>query len=322
MVGTSRSSRTAFLIPTHQGSQTIAATVASALALADVYVVDDGSPDDTSGAARLAGAAVYTLTNNVGKANAIRAALDRHWVECDGSRLAQRYDFIAILDDDVILDEAWLIHTEARMVDNTTAAVEGYSVSYWPRALKWNGWVAARAMTTWRLQRLHTPLQIATGSKQWLIGAHVLYRASVLDRVARGDIAFAVEDMDYLWQIKRANLGTVEFERKACGLWQQATSIKDVYKQHLRWMHGYWQTIRFHRAGHGRTKHDRLFTVNLIDMAFHLAWPVVFALILTFSIHREFLLFGLVGLYAVQGFGHNLAIALNGDAFCGQAETI
>ncbi len=303
MTASPHSTRTAFLIPTHNGAQTITTTIASALAQADVFVVDDGSIDSTSDAATEAGAHVLQLAHNVGKANAIREALDQHWPECANNRLSDRYDYVAILDDDVVLDEMWLIHTERNMTDERVAAVEGYSVSFWPKSLKWNGWVAARAMTTWRLQRVHTPLQIATGSKQWLIGAHVLYRASVLDQVARSGVAFAVEDMDYLWQIKRSNLGSVKFERKACALWQQATSFRDIYHQHLRWTLGYWQTIRFHRAGLGVGKHDRMCALNLVDMAFHLAWPGIFMVMLMFSTHREVLALGLLAIYATQGLG-------------------
>ena len=61
-------------------------------------------------------------------------------------------------------------------------------------------------------------------------------------------------------------------------------------------------------ARYGRTKHDRMFTINLVDMAFHLAWPVSFVVMLTFSIHREYLLMGLSGVSAIHGLGTVLVL--------------
>jgi glycosyltransferase involved in cell wall biosynthesis len=63
----------AVLIATKDGANTIAETIASARAAEgiDVYVVSDGSTDDTAATARAAGATVLELEENIGKPGAV-----------------------------------------------------------------------------------------------------------------------------------------------------------------------------------------------------------------------------------------------------------
>lgn len=82
------------VIPCHNEAATIAAVVASirALSPARVFVVDDGSSDDTADRARAAGAEVIRLSPRHGKG----AALARGWEACHRAGLA----WILMLDGD------------------------------------------------------------------------------------------------------------------------------------------------------------------------------------------------------------------------------
>ena len=70
--------RVVALVPAHDRSDTVGATVAALgeLALAEVVVIDDGSTDATADAARAAGARVVRLPANVGKGGAVTAGIE------------------------------------------------------------------------------------------------------------------------------------------------------------------------------------------------------------------------------------------------------
>lgn len=69
--------RVVALVPAHDRSDTVGATVAALgeLALAEVVVIDDGSTDATADVARAAGARVVRLPANVGKGGAVTAGI-------------------------------------------------------------------------------------------------------------------------------------------------------------------------------------------------------------------------------------------------------
>jgi glycosyltransferase involved in cell wall biosynthesis len=69
--------RIAVAIPAYEAAPFVGSVVTRTLAvLPDVLVIDDGSRDDTAGAARDSGAQVHVLPANRGKGAALRAAFD------------------------------------------------------------------------------------------------------------------------------------------------------------------------------------------------------------------------------------------------------
>jgi glycosyltransferase involved in cell wall biosynthesis len=71
--------RVVAIIPAHNEAERIGLTVAAVLGIPqvdEVLVVDDGSSDDTPGAARAAGARVLTLDRNLGKGGALAAGVE------------------------------------------------------------------------------------------------------------------------------------------------------------------------------------------------------------------------------------------------------
>jgi glycosyltransferase involved in cell wall biosynthesis len=86
--------RTAAVIPAFNESAYIAEVVRGVLGLVDkVFVIDDGSSDDTGARAREAGAAVITHPRNLGKGRAVRTGLTR--VD------AEAFTHVLLLDGDM-----------------------------------------------------------------------------------------------------------------------------------------------------------------------------------------------------------------------------
>src|SRR5579862_9202804 len=111
--------RTAVLIACKNGEATIANAVSSAALQADVYVVSDGSDDRTAERAREAGASVLARETSGGKPAALRAGASEF-------SLAERYDYIAVLDDDTALDPTYVERTTRGMdLDAKIAATSG-----------------------------------------------------------------------------------------------------------------------------------------------------------------------------------------------------
>lgn len=87
--------RVAALIPAYNVAPAVAAVVrgaADAVGPGHVYVVDDGSRDDTGAVARAAGATVFTQPENRGKGRALARGFDE--------LVARSYDAVVTLDAD------------------------------------------------------------------------------------------------------------------------------------------------------------------------------------------------------------------------------
>src|SRR5271170_7484462 len=124
--------RTAILIACKNGEATIAEAVRSAVEQADVYVVSDGSTDRTAEVAAEAGARVLARAVGGGKPDALRAGAAEFG-------LADRYEFIAVLDDDTRLAPDYIAKTMAVLdAKPTVAAASGRIDSLWDHRRRWN----------------------------------------------------------------------------------------------------------------------------------------------------------------------------------------
>lgn len=114
-----------FVIPVHNGEQFLEAVVHSVVAQADgrpmeIIVVEDGSRD---GSARVLAslAAIHPLTVIAGPGRGAAAALN------EGFRHA-KHPIVCQVDQDVILEPAWMSRLAATLEDPTIAAAQGYYV--------------------------------------------------------------------------------------------------------------------------------------------------------------------------------------------------
>jgi len=234
--------RAAVLIASKNGEGTIADAVAAAVAQrVDVYVVSDGSTDGTVDAARDAGAVVLDLQQNFGKP----AALHRAYYELE---IGERYDVVAILDDDVIVEPDFLHEALLTMTPDVAIAV-GRNLTSWPDEHRWNALIASRAYAYWSYQLIIRRFQSRFGIMNCISGSNSLYRTEVLDRVLTGHTPYIVDDTYWTLETHRLALGRIVYAPKAKAWLQDPFHFRDWYKQNVRWMWGTFQGIIGHRIG-------------------------------------------------------------------------
>lgn len=253
--------KVAILIASKDGSKTILGAVKAAKATRyPVYVVSDGSTDDTAKIAKQAGAQVLNLRKNVGKP----AALHRAYNHFD---LSAQYDAIAILDDDVVIEKDFIIQTK-KVMDGDCAISVGKNLTDWPDHKAWNVWLATRAYSYWAYQFTLRRIQSTYNIMNCISGSNSLYRTEVLDKVLRKTTPYIVDDTFWTLETHRLGLGTIKYASKAHAWLQDPTNFRDWYKQNLRWMWGTFQGILGHRVG---TKANRF---HMSYIALMLDWVI------------------------------------------------
>jgi poly-beta-1,6-N-acetyl-D-glucosamine synthase len=235
--------RTAVLIACKNGEATIGHAVCSAALQADVYVVSDGSDDATAERAREAGAEVLARETSGGKPAALRAGASTF-------ALAERYDYIAVLDDDTALDPSYVERTTRRMdEDAKIAATSGRIDSVWNHQRRWNIPIAMRAFMYWSYQVTIKRGQNALKVVNVICGANTVFRSNVFKELIDEDAPYAIDDMYWLAEIMRRRLGRIAYVHTARSWTIDPHRLSDWYKQTVRWSWGQFQSIRGHRLG-------------------------------------------------------------------------
>lgn len=237
-----RVAKVAILIATKDGEKTIDGAVKAARKnRCEVYVVSDGSTDKTVSIARKAGARVLQLRKNIGKPAALHKAYKYFG-------LSGKYDAIAILDDDVIIEKDFIRETK-RSMDRGCAITVGKNLTVWPDHKFWNIWLASRTYSYWAYQITLRTIQSTYNIMNCISGSNSLYRTQVLDQVLTGNTPYIVDDTYWTLETHRLKLGTIKYSPKARAWLQDPTNFRDWYKQNLRWMWGTFQGIIGHRIG-------------------------------------------------------------------------
>lgn len=234
---------TAVLIACKNGEATIAATVRSAVAQADVYVVSDGSTDGTVAVAMAAGARVLAQDVSTGKPAALRAG-------SDGFDLSARYDYVAILDDDTTIEPEYVALTTGRMEDDAAiAAASGRIDAIWTHRHRWNALVAMRAFMYWSYQSTIKRGQNTLHVVNVVCGANTIFKAKIFAQLIEKDAPYAIDDMYWLAEIVRLRLGRVAYVHDARSWTVDPHRFTDWYRQTVRWSWGQFQSIRGHGLG-------------------------------------------------------------------------
>jgi cellulose synthase/poly-beta-1,6-N-acetylglucosamine synthase-like glycosyltransferase len=247
----------AILIATRNGENTIEATIASAIRQADVYVVSDGSTDGTAEVARICGAHVLELADNVGKPAAL------YWANY-AFLLSKRYEAIAILDDDTVVAPDFIDRAMNAMRPGV-AIVVGRTITLWDRSKRWNVWVGSRAYAYWRYQTGLRRGQSALNAMNCISGSNSVYRSSVIDAVIVEKTPYAVDDTWWTLETIRRGLGRIVYSHQARAWICDPVSMRDWYRQNVRWNWGMFQGIWGHRVGRRLTRFDLLYTLVIVD---------------------------------------------------------
>ncbi len=247
-----RADEVAVLIAAHDEELVIADAVAAARRLVpagNVFVVSDGSSDDTVARARRAGATAFDLVPNRGKAGAIRAGLDHFGI-------AARFPLLLLLDADSRPRPDYLRTALPLFTDDGVVAVAGRATTAvdTPRTAVGRVLTAYRERTYVCTQYLHKFGQAARGADAVAIvpGFASLYRTDVLDRIDIEAPGLSIEDFNMTFEVHAKGLGRIAFH-PGCAVaeTQDPATLRDYTAQVRRWSLGFWQTVRRHGLRRG-----------------------------------------------------------------------
>ena len=288
----------AFLIATKNGAATVVDTIRSAEAQGPVYVVSDGSTDDTEAVATAAGAQVLQLEDNVGKPSALRMAIDAFG-------LTRRYEAIAILDDDTVIDPDFLEHCRAALTPGVAIAV-GKTLTLWDDDRPWNVWLASRAYGYWRYQATLRRGQSALNVMTCISGSNSVYRSELLDEVLVETTPYIVDDTYWTLETHRRKLGRIVYVPEARAHICDPTNLRDWYKQNLRWMWGSFQGVWGHKVGRKASLFDVTYVMQILDWVMYV---LLAPLLVLLALSRDWVEPATLGQLTLVGYGAGAAVA-------------
>jgi poly-beta-1,6-N-acetyl-D-glucosamine synthase len=249
--------RAAAVIASRNGEGTIRQAVASVRGQVEVYVVSDGSADGTAAAARGAGAAVLELEASVGKPAAIHRAMAFF-------ELADRYDAIAILDDDTIVAPDFMRRALVEMKPGV-GIVCGKTITRWDASTRWNVFVGSRAFAYWRYQATLRRGQSALNAMTCISGSNSVYRTSLLREVVVENTPYAVDDTWWTLETVRRGLGRIVYAPAAVAWICDPLTLRDWWRQNVRWNWAMFQGIWGHRIGRRARWFDLAYGLVILD---------------------------------------------------------
>jgi cellulose synthase/poly-beta-1,6-N-acetylglucosamine synthase-like glycosyltransferase len=230
--------RIAVIVPAHNEEMTIGKTLESVIKAGilskDVYVIDDCSSDQTPKVA--ACYAVHLTQNkiNMGKSASIKRLLF-------SQRLTERYDLIALLDADTIVDSCYFQKILAQVQTRPDVVLFIGQV----KSLRYNWLTSARAFDYTYMHDIYKSAQSRYSMITVGPGCASVYRSSALEKIRISNDTLA-EDMDWTIQIHRENLGKALYVPKAVVYTQDPKTVQDYIRQVRRWYTGTWQVVLKH----------------------------------------------------------------------------
>ncbi len=223
--------------------QTINSILAAGLSPEDIYLVDDGSSDNTGAMALSYGVNVLRSPVNVGKATSVKTAL---WY----FNLAKEYQYIAMMDADTLVDKDYFTAVRNKFTSPDIAVVCG-------RPLSWrHNWITAyRCWEYYLTHFIYRGGQSNMGVIMVAPGCAATYRSDVFVQLDWSNDT-RVEDMDATIQVHRKKLGAICYEPKAVVYTQDPNTIQDFIKQIRRWHGGTWQVVKKYKMFSGTSKID------------------------------------------------------------------
>jgi poly-beta-1,6-N-acetyl-D-glucosamine synthase len=243
----------AVLIPAHDEARVIERTIQHITRLvpaANVYVISDGSTDETAVLARRAGVEVLEIPDASGKADALKTGIEHF-------DLRFRYSAILLLDADTRLDDKYFEVALPWFDDVEVCAVAGCASTVWrPKETSPVGTLLAayRDRTYFVFQRFVKYGQCWKYANVAPIvpGFASLYRTSVLDKISIDEPGLIIEDFNMTFEVHHRKLGLIAFDPRARAYTLDPHRLPDYRRQVRRWSLGFWQTVRRHGVWAGK----------------------------------------------------------------------
>jgi cellulose synthase/poly-beta-1,6-N-acetylglucosamine synthase-like glycosyltransferase len=247
----------AVLIAAHNEAVVIQDSLAAIIELVprrNVFVVSDGSTDDTMALAARLGVHVMATETNLGKAGALAEAITEFG-------LVDRFAVVMLLDADTRVQPGYFTAALPLFDDPKVVAVAGCVRTAADRDLSPVGSVLIGHRT-----RIYALGQRALKFGQtWgrVNATHIvpgfasMYRTSVLPEIDMNPPGLVIEDFNMTFEVYQRRLGKVGFSLSAVAVTQDPDTLRDYVRQTRRWALGLWQTVRRHPPS------ANLFTVML-----------------------------------------------------------
>jgi cellulose synthase/poly-beta-1,6-N-acetylglucosamine synthase-like glycosyltransferase len=236
--------RIAMLVPGWNEERVIGETLTSLLQLVpaeDIYVVDDGSKDNTSVIAKQYVPNVLTLNPNSGKATAMNRCI-QHF------QLDDRYEYIMPMDADTKVTAQFLEATLPILDTDTkkkVCAVVGKVIG------RSKSWVTIYRLWEYEVaQTIHKAAQSKENAVIVCPGCATVYRAEIFQKVLI-PTGTLTEDMDFTFLMHRQKMGKIVYTGRAVVVTQDPLRMKDLVKQIDRWYTGFWQCVIKHNIPWG-----------------------------------------------------------------------
>ncbi len=236
----------AVLIPAHNEAAVIADSIRAITKLVprkNVHVVSDGSTDDTFQTALRCGVKAIQTRQNVGKAGALRDAIERF-------KLVERFPVVMLLDADTRVQPGYFAAALPLFDSPKVAAVAGCVRTDTRRMLSPVGnMLTGHRMKIYAMgQRV---LKFGQTSRHLnatpiVPGFASIYRTAVLPAIDINPAGLVIEDFNMTFEIYQNDLGKVGFTLGAVAVTQDPDNFHDYIRQTRRWALGLWQTVRRH----------------------------------------------------------------------------
>ncbi len=214
----------------------------------DIYVVSDGSTDRTVSLARKEEVFVLDLGKNHGKALAQEKIIDKY-------QLIKRYKYVLFSDADSELDPNFLEEIKVHLAENP-ALIVGTVKS------RKKGLISAFRTFEYGLShRVYKNAQNFVRVITVAPGCASMYSSKVLKKLDLKN-GTLTEDFDLTIQIHQRKLGEVVYVSKAIVVTQDPLTIKDYWRQVLRWNTGTWQNYFQHKLHKINSKYN--FELNFL----------------------------------------------------------
>ncbi len=267
---TAQSGRLCVLIPAKDERLVIAETIQSILNAGilpkDIYVVDDGSSDETGAIAISLSVNVVRNKRNVGKARAIKRGSDHF-------ELPRYYSFIALMDADTRVSSGYFDAVRKGFAKSEDVVVVCGQAKSSPH----NGLTAYRCLVYALTNFVYKAGQSNMGVVIVAPGCSTTYRSSIFDQL-RWTSDTIVEDMDVTIQVHRKKLGKIVYQSGAVVYTQDPRTIRDYVKQTYRWHTGTWQVGKKYKMLSGLRKIDLEYKLlmgeGLIFAALYMLMPL------------------------------------------------
>lgn len=254
----SRKKHLALLLPARDEELIIGHTIRSARnagqPLHDIYIVDDGSTDDTRLKALVHLPAENILSiENRGKARAILAAIEHFGLD-------ERYEWLHVADSDSVFATTYFKLFRRSLKDKRFNAAIGFVQS------QRGNWINKyRAFSYTYGQHILRRIQAWFGMIAVFPGPVTCFRTSVIKHLDF-ETGSMTEDFDLTLQFHRRKLGRILYIPEAINYTQDPATIRDFAKQTARWNRGFFQGVLAHKIGRRAQRIDLCISYQLIEM--------------------------------------------------------